>query len=442
MAPDGLSLTLHLVKGAKFHDGTPITSEDVAFSIMVIKANHPFKAMYAPVSGVDTPDPYTAVIRLSKPHPAILLCMSPVLCPIMPKHVYGTDPNIRQNPANKAPIGSGPFKFVEWKPGDYIMLEKNKDFFIKGKPHVDRVIIKIIPDMNNRVMAVERGEVDAMPFFDSLREVKRLSGDKNLVVTNKGYAGIGSLDWVAVNTGKKPFDDVRVRQAAAYAIDRNFFAKVIMMGLVTPSATPITPFSPFYTKDVNMYDVNLEKAKKLLDEAGYPVKGDGTRFTVTVDYAPGSPTTKMMAEYLKPQLAKVGIDAKIRISPDFGTWAERVSNYNFDITTDNVFNWGDPVIGVHRTYSSVNIVKGVPFSNTQQYRNPKVDAIMEQAASEVDNEKRAKLYKEFQQIVMNDVPIYFMTTTAYHTIYNKRVGNVPASIWGFLAPYMDVYLKK
>ena len=391
---------------------------------------------------MDTPDPYTAVIRLSKPHPAILLCMSPVLCPIMPKHVYGTDPNIRQNPANKAPIGSGPFKFVEWKPGDYIMLEKNKDFFIKGKPHVDRVIIKIIPDMNNRVMAVERGEVDAMPFFDSLREVKRLSGDKNLVVTNKGYAGIGSLDWVAFNTGKKPFDDVRVRQAAAYAIDRNFFAKVIMMGLVTPSATPITPFSPFYTKDVNMYDVNLEKAKKLLDEAGYPVKADGTRFTVTVDYAPGSPTTKMMAEYLKPQLAKVGIDAKIRISPDFGTWAERVSNYNFDITTDNVFNWGDPVIGVHRTYSSANIVKGVPFSNTQQYRNPKVDAIMEQAASEVDNEKRAKLYKEFQQIVMNDVPIYFMTTTAYHTIYNKRVGNVPASIWGFLAPYMDVYLKK
>ena len=180
----------------------------------------------------------------------------------------------------------------------------------------------------------------------------------------------------------------------------------------------------------------------LLDEAGYPVKADGTRFTVTVDYAPGSPTTKMMAEYLKPQLAKVGIDAKIRISPDFGTWAERVSNYNFDITTDNVFNWGDPVIGVHRTYSSANIVKGVPFSNTQQYRNPKVDAIMEQAASEVDNEKRAKLYKEFQQIVMNDVPIYFMTTTAYHTIYNKRVGNVPASIWGFLAPYMDVYLKK
>ena len=442
MAPDGLSLTLHLVKGAKFHDGTPITSEDVAFSIMAIKANHPFKAMYAPVSGVDTPDSYTAVIRLSKPHPAILLCMSPVLCPIMPKHVYGTDPNIRQNPANKAPIGSGPFKFVEWKPGDYIMLEKNKDFFIKGKPHVDRVIIKIIPDMNNRVMAVERGEVDAMPFFDSLREVKRLSGDKNLVVTNKGYAGIGSLDWVAFNTGKKPFDDVRVRQAAAYAIDRNFFAKVIMMGLVTPSATPITPFSPFYTKDVNMYDVNLEKAKKLLDEAGYPVKADGTRFTVTVDYAPGSPTTKMMAEYLKPQLAKVGIDANIRISPDFGTWAERVSNYNFDITTDNVFNWGDPVIGVHRTYSSANIVKGVPFSNTQQYRNPKVDAIMEQAASEVDNEKRAKLYKEFQQIVMNDVPIYFMTTTAYHTIYNKRVGNVPASIWGFLAPYMDVYLKK
>ncbi|MFR4119545.1 MAG: ABC transporter substrate-binding protein, partial [Bilophila wadsworthia] len=311
---------------------------------------------------------------------------------------------------------------MEWKPGDYIMLRRTRTFS-QGKPHVDRVIIKIIPDMNNRVMAVERGEVDAMPFFDSLREVKRLSGDKNLVVTNKGApVSAPSTGWPSAHRRSRSTTcgSVRQRPTPSTAIFRQGHHD----GPCDAFRHPDHAVQPFYAKDVNMYDVNLEKAKKLLDEAGYPVKADGTRFTVTVDYAPGSPTTKMMAEYLKPQLAKVGIDAKIRISPDFGTWAERVSNYNFDITTDNVFNWGDPVIGVHRTYSSANIVKGVPFSNTQQYRNPKVDAIMEQAASEVDNEKRAKLYKEFQQIVMNDVPIYFMTTTAYHTIYNKRVGNV------------------
>ena len=120
-----------------------------------------------------------------------------------------------------------------------------------------------------------------------------------------------------------------------------------------------------------------------------------------------------------------------------------MSNYNFDITTDNVFNLGAiPVIGVHRTYSSANIVKGVPFSNTQQYRNPKVDAIMEQAASEVDNEKRAKLYKEFQQIVMNDVPIYFMTTTAYHTIYNSVSATCPRPSGASSLRIWDVYLKK
>ena len=145
MAPDGLSLTLHLVKGAKFHDGTPITSEDVAFSIMAIKANHPFKAMYAPVSGVDTPDPYTAVIRLSKPHPAILLCMSPVLCPIMPKHVYGTDPNIRQNPANKAPSAAAVQVRGMGSPATTSCPRRIRTFSLRAScTSTGRAIIKII----------------------------------------------------------------------------------------------------------------------------------------------------------------------------------------------------------------------------------------------------------------------------------------------------------
>ncbi|MFK5951692.1 MAG: ABC transporter substrate-binding protein, partial [Desulfobacterium sp.] len=107
ISKEGLSVTLHLVKNAVFHDGKPITSEDVAFSILTVKALHPFKSMLAPVERVDTPDPHTAVIRLKKPHPAILLAMSPALLPILPKHVYGTVKKIRGHPANMKPIGSG-----------------------------------------------------------------------------------------------------------------------------------------------------------------------------------------------------------------------------------------------------------------------------------------------------------------------------------------------
>ncbi|CAN0510021.1 unnamed protein product, partial [Discosporangium mesarthrocarpum] len=118
ISDDGKSITLKLRANAKFHDGKPITSEDVAFSLQTVKDNHPFKSMFAPVTGVDTPDPLTAVINFEKAHPAALLAMSSALLPIIPKHVYGDGQDPKSHPANNAPVGSGPFKFVEFKPGE------------------------------------------------------------------------------------------------------------------------------------------------------------------------------------------------------------------------------------------------------------------------------------------------------------------------------------
>ena len=112
LSEDGLALTLNLVKGARFHDGHPITSADIAFSIMAVKTHHPFKSMFAPVEKVDTPDEFTAVIHLSHPHPAILLTMSPPFLPILPKHIYGDGQDLSTHPANTSPVGSGPFKFL------------------------------------------------------------------------------------------------------------------------------------------------------------------------------------------------------------------------------------------------------------------------------------------------------------------------------------------
>ncbi len=173
--------------------------------------------------------------------------------------------------------------------------------------------------------------------------------------------------------------------------------------------------------------------------AGYPKGSDGTRFGLSVDY--GWPAMKPYAEYMKPALKKIGIDVTVRASADFPTWAKRISNWEFEMTMDNVFNWGDPVIGVHRTYNSQNIKAGVIWSNTQQYANDRVDELMALAGSTNDIEERKKYYKEFQQILADELPLYPLFPSPYHTVSNKSIVNAPNSIWGTSSPMDRVWIQ-
>lgn len=440
VAPDGKSVTLHLVKNAVFHDGTPVTSEDVAFSIMTIKANHPFKTMLEPVERVDTPDPHTAVIVLSKPHPALLLAMSPALMPIMPKHVYGDGADVKSHPANLKPVGSGPFKLVEYKQGEYYVLEKFDKYFRPGLPYLDKIVVKLIPDVNSLLIGMERHEINMIPLISDVRGVERMEKMKDVTVTAKGYEGIGPLNWLAFNTKKKPLDDVRVRRAIAYAVNRDFITGKLMGGRAAPALGPIVMSSPFADPSLEPYKLDLKKANALLDEAGYKKNADGIRFPLQIDYIPGyEEQQRNVAEFLRPQLKKIGIAVEVRAAPDFPTWAQRISNYDFDMTMDSVFNWADPVIGVARTYLSSNIRKGVIWSNTQQYENPKVDELLEKAAVETDEAKRKALYVEFQKLVVADVPQVFLNTVPYHSGFQAGLANLPTSIWGPLSPMDEVY---
>lgn len=441
VSSDGLSVTLNLVQNAKFHDGTPITSEDVAFSVEVIKANHPFKSMFAPVETVETPDAYTAILKLSKPHPALMLAMSGQLMSILPKHIYGDVPinEVKTHPRNnEGTVGSGPFKLVEYKSGEHVILERFDEFFIEGRPYLDRIVMRIITDPAARAIAYENGELH-MGAFESLpRIINRLKDVDGLTVTPNGYGAIGPLDWLAMNTQRGPLQDVRVRQAIAYAVDKNFIQNALMQGTAADSRTGIHPDSPFYNSNVPAYDVDLDKANALLDEAGFPMEGD-SRFSLTIDF--GWPGVKPQVEYVKAALKKVGIDVEVRASADFPTWAKRMGEMDFDMSWDTVFNWGDPVIGVHRTYDSTNIGKGV-WSNTQGYSNARVDELMAMAAVESDPTKRAAMYAEFQEIIATELPVYHTNTLPYHTVYSDKVGNPPLGIWGTSTPIDMTYLKE
>jgi len=442
LAEDGKSLTLNLRKNAVFHDGKPITSADVAFSIMAIKANHPFQTMLAPVEKVETPDPYTAIIRMSQPHPAIVLAMSPPLCPILPKHVYDDGQDLKSHPRNSTNVvGSGPFKLVEFTPGQRVVMERFDKFFLPGRPYLDKLVMQLAPDTQSLMLGLERGDIQMLPYITVPTDLRRLAGNPQVTLTAKGYEGIGALNWLAFNLERKPLSDVRVRKAIAHAIDKNFIVKALMGGFAKPADGPIIASSPLATTDLVRYPFDLKKAAALLDQAGYKAGADGERFKLTIDYLPGGDDQqKNVAEYIRAQLKKVGITVAVRASADFPAWAKRIASHDFDMTMDAVFNWGDPVIGVHRTYVSTNI-RPIVWTNTQSYRNPKVDELLNTAGGLLDLTKRKAYYATFQKIVTDELPIDFINVIPYHTAASRKVANLPTTIWGPMSPYDEVYLK-
>ena len=291
----------------------------------------------------------------------------------------------------------------------------------------------------------ETGEAHLSGFEQNPRDIIRLKKASGVSATSDGvaYAAIGPIAWLAFNTkADGPTADKKVRQAIAYATDREFITKALHRGVSKPQRSPIIESSPFFNEEIPAYDVDLEKAAALLDEAGFPAGDGGSRFGLSIDFIPGTAEQQQnIAEYLRSQLGKIGIDISVRPSPDFPTWAQRIASGDFDLTMDNVFNWGDPVIGVHRTYLGSNI-RPVIWANTQGYSNPKVDEILAQAAVELDQDKRKALYDEFQMIVGEDLPVYWINATPYHTAYDERLGNPPLSIWGPMQSMDEVYWKE
>ncbi len=445
MSEDGRSVTLALARNAVFHDGVPITSRDVRFSISVIQRYHPFRTMLDAVQRVDTPDDHTAVIRLRHPVAALPTMMTPPFMPIIPEHIYGDGRDITNHPANWRPVGSGPFQFVAIRSRSRdeieIDLERNDRFFLPGRPYLDGLTFVAHTHNSRLAIPLEFGELHIGSFGDEL-DFSIIEPVEHLVVSTDGNAAIGPLVWVAFNLRRPPWDDVRVRRAIAHAIDRRIVHEVITKRRGAIATGPIAPGSPFYSDDVEHYDVDVDRANGLLDQAGLVRNADGERFATTISFLPsgGGYLFREIATYLARDLGrKLGIRVRVINTQSFERWARHVANWDFDLTIDFVFNWGDPMIGVHRTYDSTNIRKGVIWSNTQGYENPAVDAIMHAATRALDFQERKRLYLELQRRIMADVPVYPLIMLPFPIVHHRALRGIGGSFWGLASPMDDVY---
>lgn len=444
VAPDGLTITFKLRDGVKWHDGKPFTSADVAYSIMeILKQHHPRgRGVFAKVTAVETPDPLTAVFKLSQPAPALMYALAGWESPMLPKHVYeGTE--VLKNPANNAPVGTGPFKFVEWQRGSHIVLEKNPDYWDAGKPLLDKLIVRIYADPSARVAAFEAGELHLggdgpIP----LNEVKRFQDNKGFKVETRGIEMNNSLDVLELNLRNEHLAKPEVRKALMHAINRDLMMKTVWYGLAEPLTGPIPRTLPhFFTADVPGYDFDTAKAEALLDAAGYKKGADGMRFKLRLVWPATGDTYDRAGQFLRQQFRKVGVDLDLQAA-DVPTFIKQVyGDYNFDISMFPASVTADPSIGLQRFYHSAAIKQGTPFVNASGYKNAEMDEVLSNAAVEPDPAKRAALFKRFQQIAMTDLPILPLVRPIYVTVANAKVGDFVTGPEGVRSHYSTLSIQ-
>jgi peptide/nickel transport system substrate-binding protein len=441
VSEDGLLYKFKLREGVKWHDGKAFTAEDVAYSLKLLKESHPRgRATFANVNDVQTPDPYTVVLILSKPAPYLLNALDASESPIVAKHIYeGTDVLTNKNAA--APVGTGPFIFKEWARGSHVIVERNPDYWDTGKPYLDRIVFRFIPDEAARAAAFEAKELDiggGPPVARS--DIARLAALPHLGAETRGYQYNGNFTQLFFNFDTPILQDKRVRLAIAHSIDQDRLLDAVWYGYGKVATTAISPdLAPFHDASIARYGFNVAEAERLLDEAGHPRKADGRRFILRLFNNPYY--GKGAADFLRQGLTKVGIGVDLQIF-DFSTYINRTyTGRNFDLTIEALANTFDPTLGVQRVYWSKNFKIGLPFSNASHYNNPEADRLLEAASIEPSQAARVKLWKEFQQLLRADVAAVDLIAPQGVTIFNKRVKNHTISMAGINASFANVYVQ-
>ncbi len=407
--PDPSTYVFHLHQGVKFHDGHPLTSRDVKWtfdSLLTGKIRSPKTAAYRNVDHIETPDDFTVIFRMKEPDAALLWNLSDGAIGIVP---YGSG-----NEMTSHPMGSGPFRFVSSETDKEVILERNDDYW-GSKPKLARVRFAVVPDATTEALELRKGTGDITINALTPDAVHTLERESFLAVehapgTEIQYLGFNLLDPI--------LKDARVRQAIAYAIDRRPMIQYLWGGWAQPARSVLPPQSWAYNGNVPAYEHDPEKARTLLDAAGYPAV-NGVRFHITMKTST-TESTRLMVAVIQQQLRDVGIALDIR-SFESATFLADVVRGAFQM-------YGLRWVGGNQDPDIFYVFHSARFppngSNRGHYSNPKVDALIDQARREVDQNSRKAAYAQLQLILAYELPYIDLWYLDNVLVHNKRVRNL------------------
>lgn len=464
-SPDHLTVTVKLKPGLKWHDGTPWTAHDVAFSFEAIM--DPQIPVPAVRDGTDLLAEVVAVDDLTvrfRHKEALETSKWNMLFPIIPKHIYGNPAERKADPTLKSSdyynrynrdelVGNGPYKFVKWDRGAQTITVDRWEDYHGTKPHFKRQILKITADQNTSLQLFIKGEIDEFKLSAQQFALETPNNPDFAKVGVKGYAPSWGYSYIGWNMdGSNPFfTDVRVRRAMAHALDVPRTVRDIGFSLVQQCRGIFAPGSWMHNPDIQLLEYDLKKSAALLDEAGWKIDpNDGFRYK-TVDgkkvkfefellIPQGSPTAPKISAIFQQDLLKIGVVLKTRIL-EWAAFMQAVDKHEFQAETAAWGSGTDPD-------TNSNLWTTDAYENGRnrgKYSNARVDELFVKARAEFDQEKRAAMYREIQQIIYEEQPYLFLWDRSTLWAFNKRLQGVefsPREVFGFDPSYKAWWVAK
>ena len=415
--PTPLTYIFHLRKGILFHDGRPVTSSDVKSTIDFMRnpANRsPKRGAFRMIASIEAPDPQTVIFHLNEPSASFLWNLERSAVGIIPADAHAD--------FYRHPIGSGPFRFVSQAQDDAVILESNPNYF-RGAPKFRKLIFRIVPDTIVRALELRKGSADLELSSLSPDMIPVLARQPDLLVSQRPGT---NFDYLGINMEDPILSKREVRQALAYATDRDSLIKYLLHDEARKANSLLPPNHWAYDATTRQYNYDPAQAEKLLDAAGYPRQSDGTRLHVTLKISTVE-QARLIAAALQDQWKKVGISLEVR-PLEIATLFADLAKGSFQIS---YLRWvganNDPDV-FELVFNSKRIPPDGP--NRGRYRSARMDALTDQIRTEMDREKREQLCHQAQQLAAEDLPYIPLWYPDVVSVHAKRLGDLPLSPTG------------